>query len=331
MSFPLYMSDTESNSIASAIPCPLCRCIEPQAVDELSRAALMAAWEHFGIRFSPPAMASLGETESLTLWRCAACDFHYFDPEFAGTDAFYADLQQQKSNYYPPSCPAFYRAVEFAREHELKTVLDVGCGTGAFLDLARGAGRETHGLEFNSQAAEVARRNGHDVIPDSMDSLHRRRPEFQCDLVTAFEVLEHVPAPREFVKEMSALVRDGGFLALAVPNRRGLHGWCDLDPHQWPPHHITRWRLEDLVQIGKLAGLTPAASGGDLLLGGEIDHFVRLQEELIKVMGLGPERRRVRFPKWLTYLYRKLGLKFVAPHLGPSIYAFFQRTQAPAP
>ncbi len=134
-------------------------------------------------------------------------------------------------------------------------LLDVGCGTGGFLAVARQEGYTVEGLDFDPEAVRMAQeRFGlNDVFTGNVDEFLTQRPRKRYDVVTAFEVLEHTTAPREFIRELVGLLAPGGYLALSVPNRERRPAF-DYD---WdcPPHHLTRWSASALVSLLERSGL----------------------------------------------------------------------------
>lgn len=308
-----------------SIPCPLCKSDQVSVIDSLTGRELHVAWEVLACRFSTTAFDRILPTTKLELIECSACGFQYFDTSLAGNGQFYAELQTQLTTYYPVECPSFSRAISFAQAHGINNVLDIGCGDGAFLDLTKKAKIQTNGIELNTKAAEICRGKGHQVYSQSMFDFARENAHLQYDLVTAFEVLEHVTDPLKFTQEAAQLAKPGGYIAFTVPNRAGLHALCEIDPHQWPPHHVTRWRLKDFEKIGALCGLDIAQKGGDQLIGGEMDHFIRLRNQIEFALGRRSDARQSKLSSLLTWLYRKTGAKFIAPELGASIYVFYQK------
>ena len=96
-------------------------------------------------------------------------------------------------------------------------VLDVGCATGFFLEVAASAGWDVYGAEFSRFAAERARRRFGDRIcyGQIKDASY---PESFFDAVTLFDLLEHVPDPREFLIEVRRVLRPGGALLAVMPD-----------------------------------------------------------------------------------------------------------------
>jgi len=99
------------------------------------------------------------------------------------------------------------------------SLLDVGCGSGIFLNLARRAGwNKVVGIEFERSAAEFARSAyGLDVRHGSpADQIG----ESECfDVITMFDYLEHSPEPGRELDRVLAHLADGGVLAIRLPNQ----------------------------------------------------------------------------------------------------------------
>jgi SAM-dependent methyltransferase len=92
--------------------------------------------------------------------------------------------------------------------------LDVGCGTGTFLDVARRAGWEVYGLELSAYAAEQARRRGLNVTGASADDMRLEVSAYDC--VTLWDTLEHVRDPVGVLRTAGRALRRGGVLALST-------------------------------------------------------------------------------------------------------------------
>lgn len=97
-------------------------------------------------------------------------------------------------------------------------LLDVGCATGDFLDAMRSyPGWEVYGIELNEYASEYARtRLGLVVKTGTLDSVDF--PEHWFDVVTLWNVLEHLPDPLSALKTTHRLLKPGGLLVLNTPN-----------------------------------------------------------------------------------------------------------------
>lgn len=97
-------------------------------------------------------------------------------------------------------------------------LLDVGCGTGAFLDLARRHGWDVMGTEFSAYACRAARAEG--LAVHEGEVWDAKLPAQSFDVVTSWHVIEHVSDPRRVLEECCRLLRPGGWLFVATPNLR---------------------------------------------------------------------------------------------------------------
>ena len=302
--------------------CPLCESNEISLEDSLSGEQLLKLWRESGFHLTPDDLAPVSETGLVKLWHCRSCEFEFFNQALTGTDRFYRQLSVN-SGYYSKHRPEFAQTLHWIESLPVRTVLDVGCGDGAFLDEARAAGLQTHGIELNKDAREKAANKGHEVMDSLLQDLDG---SLQYDLVVAFQVVEHVADPIQFLRLMARVVRPGGYLAVAVPNHGGLFRLVPLDPATWPPHHITRWTLSHLDQAGSRAGLKVVRKTADLLFGGAIEHFSRLNYRLSEALGRPVNRTRLQLLSSIAFLYRKSGVRYwLRLRAGLSICALFEK------
>jgi len=95
-------------------------------------------------------------------------------------------------------------------------VLDYGCGAGHFLDAMRLLGWETWGVEPARDAAQLAARSHEVLCGTAADSWQQLPGEY--DLITMFQVLEHITDPVDVLRILLKLLRPGGRLVLSTPN-----------------------------------------------------------------------------------------------------------------
>lgn len=120
------------------------------------------------------------------------------------------------------------------------TVVDVGCGHGAFLDSIGGLAANTIGIEpFTALHGSLVRR-GHQVFSPSDLKLAKFRSK--ADLVTSFGVMEHLEDPYQHLTFAWNLVKPGGRLVLQTDNldeilfQTGAPGFKDFfyrTAHNW--------------------------------------------------------------------------------------------------
>jgi 2-polyprenyl-3-methyl-5-hydroxy-6-metoxy-1,4-benzoquinol methylase len=153
-------------------------------------------------------------------------------------------------------------------------LLDVGCGAGYFLDAARAAGWQVTGVELSEPASQVARSLlGLDVFTGAL--VEAAFSDGAFDLVTMFEVVEHMRDPGAALREANRVLRQGGLLAVEVPNDMDAYraALASAGNRWWviPPVHLyyfnastlSRWLLMNGFEPVYLA--TEGSVGGDLL------------------------------------------------------------------
>ncbi len=132
------------------------------------------------------------------------------------------------------------------------SVLEIGCGTGFVLrDLDR-AGFEVTGSELFPRGIEHARSRTPGATFVQLDA--RSLPYRDAfDVVTAFDVIEHIADDESVLREMAAAAGPGGGVMVTVPQHRWL--WSKADDFA---HHERRYTRGELVTKLKRAGLEPA-------------------------------------------------------------------------
>jgi SAM-dependent methyltransferase len=126
----------------------------------------------------------------------------------------------------------------FAAYQRSGRLLDVGFGAGTLLEAARRAGWNSFGVEVSERAVEHVRGMGFEVFAGTLQEAGY--PENYFDVITASEVLEHVPDPQIVLREIARVLRPGGLLWLTTPHGRGASAqilgvkWSAVSP----PEHL---------------------------------------------------------------------------------------------
>ena len=101
-------------------------------------------------------------------------------------------------------------------------VLDVGCGHGFFLYAAKQKGFDVHGIDIDEDAMRYGKEiMGLDIKRNPVDSFDNL-PSNHYDIVTFWQVLEHLPNPGTCIREVMDLLKVGGIVAGSVPNIGGI-------------------------------------------------------------------------------------------------------------
>jgi 2-polyprenyl-3-methyl-5-hydroxy-6-metoxy-1,4-benzoquinol methylase len=135
-------------------------------------------------------------------------------------------------------------------------LLDVGCGNGLYLDLARQAGWQVKGVDFDAQAVSSARAKGLDVRVGGLEQVQDLAGSF--DRLTCSHVIEHVHEPKRWIESMHGMLRPGGTLWLQTPNVDALGhtrfgpDWLGLDP----PRHLCLMNPKTLCDLLQECGFS---------------------------------------------------------------------------
>lgn len=125
-------------------------------------------------------------------------------------------------------------------------LLDVGCGTGEFLNTCKNDGWQTIGIEPSSVARQYGIDNYKLDVRDESELTKLEPGSF--DIITLWHVLEHVPHLQQRAAELKSLIRPGGVLIIAVPNR--LSHDAEYYQQYWAaydvPRHLYHFSAEDI-------------------------------------------------------------------------------------
>jgi len=148
-------------------------------------------------------------------------------------------------------------------------LLDIGCATGVFLDLARTNGWRAKGIEISEDLSRYARDQfGLDVKSDLYEAAF---PSAEFDAVTLLDVVEHLPpsSVNDMLKEISRIVKPGGFVVIRTPSEdaflralakaiffAGFHKLQEQMHLFYSFEHILNFTPESLTAIFKRYGLT---------------------------------------------------------------------------
>jgi 2-polyprenyl-3-methyl-5-hydroxy-6-metoxy-1,4-benzoquinol methylase len=123
-----------------------------------------------------------------------------------------------RDNYLSPiTIKRYYELLdEFEKYRKTGKILDIGCGTGLFLAEAQKRGWEVHGTEFTDKAIEICKKKNIRMHQGKLDPAWF--PDETFDIITSFEVLEHINNPVEEVRNINKILRTGGLFYFTTPN-----------------------------------------------------------------------------------------------------------------
>lgn len=115
-------------------------------------------------------------------------------------------------------------------------LLDIGCGTGAFLNTMKLANWTVSGLEPDETARAQAQKN-FNFLPESPDKLFAFAEE-SFDAITMWHVLEHVHKLHPYIAQIHKILKKDGVFFVAVPNYRSLD--AEIYQDKWAAYDVPR-------------------------------------------------------------------------------------------
>lgn len=190
-----------------------------------------------------------------TLYECSVCKGQFWDPMKNPGSEWYSHDERYANRNADPQLGLGGDHLWFLGllPRPSGRLLDIGMGTGNFLNAARERGYTCAGVDFDPDALETARSvfGLSDVYFGDVFSAKEKFGEHSFDVITAFQVLEHVDNPHLFLTSARALLKTGGYMALAMPHR-GFADW--MKPGDKPPRHLSRWNERSLTSALGRAG-----------------------------------------------------------------------------
>jgi len=240
---------TLQNSPAS-VTCPLTGSTDVTLIEVWDSNELIHAWQQ---EFHLDIFSELRPDTRIELYQSNTVNLHFFFPRnLAGSGKFYSQLQCFPW-YYRPNRWEHQQAYSDLRKHS-QTVLEIGAGTGSFVEHCLQIGLQARGIELNPQAIAEAQSRQLPISAEDLAALATANPE-SFDAVCSFQVLEHVAEPRAFLDRALQLLKPSGYLILGVPNRESFLQHYRRYLLDMPPHHLTRWSeatfaaLEEILPV----------------------------------------------------------------------------------
>lgn len=194
--------------------------------------------------------------------KCRTCNlfFRYLSsvPDFLSYDSNYYkqwDIPESHRAYEQDKTSDFRSALKRISMYKKGgTLLDIGCSTGEFMNIAREFGFRTTGIEPQKRAAEIAREKyGLNVI--NKDFLGTKWQNDTPDVVTMIHLLEHLPDPSEVLRKVKRILSPNGIVVIEIPYLSLL--WTPLLRRHHPifeGSHLIFFTKESIVSLLKAEG-----------------------------------------------------------------------------
>lgn len=206
--------------------------------------------------------------ETFNIVNCKACSFKYTNPRptedllgpYYKSEEYVSHSNTKKgfinSTYqYVRKYTLLKKLQLVSKYYRTGKILDIGCGTGEFLNTCKLAKWDTTGIEPDVDARNMAISNfGLNVIPESeINSLQ----DASFDIISMWHVLEHVPRLNERLDDLKRLIKPSGVIIIAVPNCDSFdakfyrENWAAYDV----PRHLYHFTPKDIELLFKNHGL----------------------------------------------------------------------------
>ena len=280
-----------------------------------------------------------GRRQMYTLLRCQVCSLvwlshpprademhHHYTAEY---DRLISAAGQQSPGRWP------FRKVALSQYKQSGSLLDLGCSSGAFLESLKGDKWKLYAIEMSADCARAAEaKSGAQVfVGDILKACFA--PE-SFDVITCFDVLEHLYEPRRVIAKVREWLKPGGVFYVLVPNIDSAEArvfgsyWCGLEL----PRHLFHYSPASLRFLANSVGLREISlvTRRNAALG---VNFRYLFDDLFRTVGICRTPQAYLGPPCLPWkaarkLLRLTVLKFllaIAPLAGggESIHAFFRK------
>lgn len=166
--------------------------------------------------------ASGGIMGTQQIVKCKSCGLCYVNPRIKSNivinsyseadDSLYASQAEGRTN-------TFKESLKFIEKyhHTKGRILDIGAAAGFFLKVAKDAGWETCGVEPSKWSSSYANKNYHVNVEQGTLSEAKFKNNY-FDVITIWDVLEHVSDPTQELKEIYRILKPGGMLVINYPD-----------------------------------------------------------------------------------------------------------------
>jgi 2-polyprenyl-3-methyl-5-hydroxy-6-metoxy-1,4-benzoquinol methylase len=196
----------------------------------------------------------------ISVYQCKDCTLAYVDPFPVYAGDVYEETYFNKSLVSYDSMRE-YRIKRFGMERirliqkyvQNGKLLDIGCGVGWFLEGAKTAGFEIYGQEISKELAGfTSEKLGIPVFSEHLSDIKE-----SFDVITMFDLLEHVMDPLKLIEESKALLNPGGIIVVFTPNfdSLGIQQLKQDSSLVCPPAHLTYFTKQSVEKLASLTGM----------------------------------------------------------------------------
>ncbi len=182
------------------------------------------------------------------LFGCPECGTAFAEPRTSAGSAWYASIGEHYGWRWE-----FDQTLQALYEADRARIIEIGCGEGILLERIR-TRHEVWGVDINQSAVVSAREKGLHVFIGTIEEFIAAHPGLYFDYILFFHLLEHLEDPRSFLCTVQAILKPGGRIYFSVPNDRRCTLRLGHESWDFPPHHLTRFSRDGVVQLLTGAG-----------------------------------------------------------------------------
>ena len=144
----------------------------------------------------------------------------------------------------------------FEKFRKTNKILDVGCGIGYFLEVAKDRGWDVYGTEYTDEAIQICSSKGINMEKGILNPNNYESEEF--DIITSFEVIEHINNPIDELTNFHMLLRKGGLVYVTTPNYNSLLRYRLKSNYNviCYPEHLSYYTPRTLKKVFTLVGFS---------------------------------------------------------------------------
>lgn len=197
------------------------------------------------------------QSAAFSLYQCSVCGGQFWAPFKNPGAQWYesGDDYNVKDENHPRPIHCYHKYF-LAGNQDLKnkTILDIGCGTGEFLSVLEARGALAYGTDIDPGAVAFAKKlyQPKHIFALAVNDYFQQDQAAPYDIITAFEVFEHVDDPWTILTFAQKSLQPGGRLVMSTPSRRRF--LANLAYWDYPYHHLSRWDEAAIRKIASLAG-----------------------------------------------------------------------------
>lgn len=187
------------------------------------------------------------------MFSCHKCNFVFASKIPTEEDLIKHYEGYGRNDYLSPVTVNRYHEIldTFEKYRKTNNLIDVGCGIGLFAEVAIKRGWNVYGTEYTDEAIAINENKGIKMKQGKLNPLNYE-PNF-FDIITSFEVIEHINNPIEEINNFHNILREGGLVYITTPNFNSLSRY--ILGNKWTvisyPEHLSYYTAKTLHKLMK--------------------------------------------------------------------------------